>query len=231
MENKAVCRKVSSMLSLYIDNRVTYPQRAFIEDHIANCKECYTKYLYLKSLIKDLKDSYKQVLELSVKKQKQKTFNIREHEKFLENLSPYVDNELEAKECFEFRKYLMKSKNAQRELKNVYILQKELRLSFDKTKKNITTDLSRRVMDTIKEKNELRYKEKIREIFLSQKTLKIAILSGLILLGGYEFDQLYKQSKTPAKQEQTMTQEEKAEHLKKAQSLIDNFQIKHVINP
>lgn len=236
MENKAVCRKISSMLSLYIDNRVTYQQRAFIEDHLANCKECYKKYIYLKSLIKDLKDSYKQVLELAVKKQKQRTFSIREHEKFLDNLSPYVDNELEAKECFEFRKYLMKSKNAQRELKNVYILQKEMRQSFDKTKKSLDTDISRKVINEIREKTTFWHSERIAEMFLSPKALKIAILSGLVLLGGYEFDQLYKQSgykhtNTQPAQNQTITPQEKEARLKKAQTIIDNFQIKPAINP
>ena len=44
MVNKDVCKRISSMLSLYIDNRVTYPQRAFIEEHLSTCKECYKKY-------------------------------------------------------------------------------------------------------------------------------------------------------------------------------------------
>ena len=56
MDNKTICKKIASMLSLYIDNRVTYQERAFIEEHISNCEECYKKYIYLKSLIKDLKD-------------------------------------------------------------------------------------------------------------------------------------------------------------------------------
>lgn len=135
MFNKSVCRKVSSMLSLYIDNKLSVHDYAFIDEHLSQCDECYKKYLYLKSLIKSLKDSYKQVVELAQKKQKQATFSIREHEKFLDNLSPYVDNELDAQECFEFRKYLMKSKIAQRELKNTYILQKEMRMSFDRAKR------------------------------------------------------------------------------------------------
>ena len=108
MFNKSVCRKVSSMLSLYIDNKLSVHDYAFIDEHLSQCDECYKKYLYLKSLIKSLKDSYKQVVELAQKKQKQATFSIREHEKFLDNLSPYVDNELDAQECFEFRKYLIK---------------------------------------------------------------------------------------------------------------------------
>ena len=99
------CKKVSSMLSLYIDNKVTPEQKSFIDEHLANCEECYKKYVYLKSLIKNLKDSYKQVLELARKKQQKADFNIKQHEIFLQNLSPYIDNELDAQDCFEFRKY------------------------------------------------------------------------------------------------------------------------------
>lgn len=196
MSDNTICKKVSSMLSLYIDNKVSYQERAYIEDHLANCEECYKKFLYLKSLIKSLKDSYKQVLELAMQKQKQATFSIREHEKFIENLSPYVDNELAAQDCFEFRKYLMKSKMAQKELKNTYIMQKEMRIAFDKAKKNMNTDISRLVINTIKNKNtNVIYLERFRE-FLNPKTFKIAILAGLIFIGAAELNYL----KVPIKQ-------------------------------
>ena len=196
MINKSVCKRVSSMLSLYIDNRVTYQQRAFIEDHLSICKECHTKYLYLKSLIKDLKASYKQVLELAVKKQQQKLFNIREHEKFLENISPYVDNELDSKACFDFRKYLMKSKSAQNELKNLYFIQKKIHQAYEQTKNNLNSNITKNVISIIKEENKTLNKKSIADIMLSPKAVKIAILSGLVFIGGYEFEQLMHQSKT-----------------------------------
>lgn len=194
MLNKAICKKVSSMLSLYIDNKVNYQERAFIEEHLSNCDECYKKFLYLKSLIKNLKDSYKQVLELAIKKQKQATFSIREHEKFSENLSPYVDNELNAQECFEFRKYLMKSKMAQKELKNTYLMQKEMRLAFDKAKKTMNPDLSKTIMNSLKNKKESPFQSEIIKELFQPRTAKVAILSGLLLLGAYEIRNL---SETP----------------------------------
>ncbi|MBS4760823.1 MAG: zf-HC2 domain-containing protein [Clostridium sp.] len=184
-----ICKKVSSMLSLYIDNKVTYQERAFIEDHLGNCDECYKKYLYLKSLIKNLKDSYKQVLELAKKKQQKVSFSIREHEKFMDNLSPYVDNELDSQECFEFRKYLMKSKMAQKELKNTYIMQKEMRNAFDRTKKKMNFDSSKYVINSIKNKKVIKLPEsKILEMISNfhPKTAKIAILTGLVVFSAIE---------------------------------------------
>lgn len=190
MFNKSVCRKVSSMLSLYIDNKLSVQDYAFIDEHLSQCDECYKKYLYLKSLIKSLKDSYKQVVELAQKKQKQATFSIREHEKFLDNLSPYVDNELDAQECFEFRKYLMKSKIAQRELKNTYILQKEMRMSFDRAKKKTSPDICKNVIAKLQDKPHHWYDSAILNEVFKMRTAKVAILAGLVLLGTYEAKQI-----------------------------------------
>lgn len=210
MTNTAVCKKVSSMLSLYIDNKVTYQERAFIEDHLANCEECHKKYIYLKSLIKNLKDSYRQVVELAQRKQKQATFSIREHEKFIENLSPYVDNELSAQDCFEFRKYLMKSKSAQTELKNTYIMQKEMRIAFDKTKKKTSPELTRYVMNSLRNKESHWYQSEILNQIFTMKTAKIAILAGLVMTGAYEYKQISihdKAQNEPVKQAQLKEQD------------------------
>lgn len=199
MKDRTVCRKVTAMLSLYIDNKITIQEKDFIEEHLSACDECHKKYLYLKSLIKNLKDSYRQVVELAVKKQKQRTFSIREHEKFKQQLSPYVDNELDAKECFEFRKYLIKSKPAQKELKNTYTLQKEMRNAFNITKKNFSPSVSKKVINILRNKPKKFESRIVREIF-TMRTAKIAILAGLIMIGAYEFKQIDTPLKEKSKQ-------------------------------
>lgn len=192
MESEAICKKVSSMLSLYIDNKVSFNERAFIKEHLDRCPVCRKKYYYLKSLIKNLQDSYKQFIEMSEKKQKQKSFSIREHEKFMNQISPYVDNELEPNESFEFRKYLMKSKNAQKELKNTYIMQKQLRYAFSKTKKNVKPEIAKNVIKEIRMHNNKRnlFESVILQQIFSAHTAKIAILAGLVFIGAYEFKQI-----------------------------------------
>lgn len=203
MNNKISCKKVSSMLSVYIDNKVTEAERAFIEEHLSNCENCHNKYVYLKSLIKNLKDSYKQIMESAIQKQKQKTFSIREHEKFLENLSPYVDNELNTQECYEFRKYLTKSKTAQKELRNTYILQKELKNSYNKIRKKMSIGMSYRIINAIKTSNKIQGNSFIHKRF-TYKSTKIAILAGLVLFGSYgliQIENIYKAKTHKFKQE------------------------------
>ena len=194
MDNKIVCKRVSSMLSLYIDNKVTEHEKAFIETHLSVCESCYNKYVYLKSLIKSLKDSYRQIMELSQKKQEQNNFSIREHEKFMKNVSPYIDNELDAQECYEFRKYLTKSKAAQKELKTTYLLQKELKSSFDKVQKRASNAISRNVIKSIKVTS-LHNSERFLHNFFDLKIAKAALLLGLVFLGGYELFNFNNQAK------------------------------------
>lgn len=222
MENKAICRRVSAMLSLFIDNKVTYQERAFIEEHISNCKDCYKKYLYLKSLIKDLKDSYKHILELTQKKQEQKMFSIRAHERFLEALYPYVDNELSTVENQEFRDYLTNSKNAQRQLKNVYSLQRELKSSFDKTRKSFQKDLSSLVINSLKNRKSIAQNLLLKNSIFTHNAVKIAILSGLVLCAGYEIGILYDMYYSAPQNQAHSLKEDIAPYFENAQNLIRN---------
>lgn len=181
METNPECKKIISLLSLYVDNKVTYHERMFVEEHLAFCPECYQKYMYLKQLIYSLKDSYRKVMEMAVSRQKNETFSIREHEKFLENLSPYIDNELQQPESYEFRKYLMKSKIARKELRNTYFIQREMKDSFNKAKKKLKKDFSKSIAAELKKKT---------HVYIHPGIYKVAILAGLMLFlaaGSYQF--------------------------------------------
>ncbi len=180
MPEDLLCKKVSALLSQYIDNKVTGQEKEFIEEHLAMCPDCYKKFIYLKNLINSLKDSYKKVMNIALQKQKKATFSIREHENFRTNISPYLDDELAAGESFKFRKYLIKSKMAQRELRQAYSLQKKLHNSFEATKRQLKIDFSRLILSELKESRKFLYK---------QKAVKIAILTGLVIFGGIEFKQ------------------------------------------
>ena len=178
MTEDRTCKKVSALLSQYIDNKVTRQERAFIEEHIAMCPECYKKFIYLRNLINSLKDSYKKVMEMALIRQKRTAFSIREYEKFKKNLSPYIDNELAGEEGFEFRKYLMKSRIAQKELKNAYIMQKHLHNSFEKVKDSLDVDFSKQIIADFQEEG---------AVWRKMRFIKAAVLAGLVLFGAAEF--------------------------------------------
>lgn len=199
MNNNAICKKVSSMLSLYLDNRLAEQDRILVESHLKNCDLCRKKYLYLKSLIKNLKDSYRQIVELSDKKRKRQTFSIREYQNFLEDMSPYIDNELDTQQCYEFRKYLMKSKIAQKELKTMYSIQKQLRNAYNHTRNNIALSVSKEVMSSFRNNKFHLFDSVILEWLFSVKTAKIAILAGIFVFSAYGITIFDTPLKNPAK--------------------------------
>ena len=138
-------------------------------------------------------------MELSKQHQKENNFSIREHEFFIQNVSPYIDNELDTQECYEFRKYLTKSKTAQKELKKAYVMQKELKNSYNKVQKKATNAISRRVIKSIKlnfQNNSNTYLHN----FFNIKIAKVAVLLGIILVGGYEVLHLNNYLKTKPQQ-------------------------------
>ena len=79
MENKT-CKKVISMLSLYIENKLNEEERFFVENHFLNCINCYQKYLEMKKIINNLHFEYEKLLDEFEKIESNQNFNIREYE-------------------------------------------------------------------------------------------------------------------------------------------------------
>ena len=79
MENKT-CKKVISILSLYIENKLNEEERFFVENHFLNCINCYQKYLEMKKIINNLHFEYEKLLDEFEKIESNQNFNIREYE-------------------------------------------------------------------------------------------------------------------------------------------------------
>ena len=181
MEKKHACKKVISLLSLYADNKVTYSEREFIEEHLAFCPECYKKYMYLKQLIYTLKDSYRKVVEMAAARNKNTTFSIREHEKFLENISPYIDDELCYDDSIKFRKYLLKSKPARAELASAYGLKNNIKHSVAMFKDKVNINYSKKVMKRLLDEN----KDSFENVYKRAAVVLGFMISTLILVSLY----------------------------------------------
>lgn len=166
------CKKVTSMLSLYIDDRLNDEHKAFVEDHFQKCPQCFQKYKDMKNIIENLKFSYEKILKEVEGIETVNLFNIREYEKFYNNISAYIDNELTYDESIEFRKYLLKSKAARVDLRNSYNLESQIQDSISKCINNCEVKLAKKVVKKIK---------KGRKTVNNNVYLKVAIISGLLL--------------------------------------------------
>lgn len=151
--NNPLCKKVSSMLFLYIENKVSDEDRVFIENHFQTCTNCYNKYVEMKAIINNLHFEYEKLLNDFERIEQNQIFNIREYESFYQNISPYIDDELCYDESIKFRKYLLKSKPARAELANAYNLKNNIKHSVAMFKDDLHLNYSGKIVKLLKEEN------------------------------------------------------------------------------
>ena len=169
------------MLSLYIENKLDDEDRFFVENHFLNCINCYQKYLEMKKIMNNLHLEYQKLLDEFDKLESNQNFSIREYETFYNNISPYVDDELNYEESIKFRKYILKSKPARVELANAYKLKNNIKRSVAKLKDNANINFSKKILKKLKE--EKRYTFYI--IYQRAAIILGFTLSTIIIIGIY----------------------------------------------
>lgn len=157
--NNLDCKKVTSMLLSYIEHKLTDEERLFVENHFRCCSDCYTKYLEMKEIVKNLHFEYEKLLKDFERVEANQIFNIREYETFYKNISPYIDDELSYDDSIKFRKYLLKSKQARNELANAYNLRNNIRHSTAVFKDNININFSKKIIKQLKNENKYTFDE------------------------------------------------------------------------
>lgn len=130
MDKDKICKIVNSMLSHYIENKLPPEQYQFVKKHLDECSSCKKRCQNLKNLIKKMKQEY----AIDLKKNASANFEEREYNNFKNNLNAYLDNELGYENSIKFKKYIMKSPSARKEVQDVYQMQKLIRESFARTK-------------------------------------------------------------------------------------------------
>ncbi len=148
-----ICKKVVSMMSLYIENKLDEDDRVFVENHFSKCSTCYQKYLEMQEIITNLHFEYEKLLSEFERIESNKIFNIREYEQFYKNISPYIDDELCYDDCIKFRKYLLKSKPARAELASAYGLKNNIKHSVSMFKDKVNINYSKKVMRRLLDEN------------------------------------------------------------------------------
>lgn len=151
MLNKDTCKKVVSMLSLYIENKLEPEDKVFVENHFLVCGDCYQKYLEMKEIINNLHFEYEKLLNEFERLESNNMFNIREYETFYKNISPYIDDELCYDESIKFRKYLLKSKSARAELASAYGLKNNIRTSVAAFKDSVNVNFSGKIIKKLQD--------------------------------------------------------------------------------
>lgn len=183
MFDNSVCKKVVSMLSLYIENKLDLEDRIYVENHFIECSDCYQKYLEMKEIMNNLHFEYEKLLNEFERIESNNVFNIREYEMFYKNISPYIDDELSYDESISFRKYLLKSKPARNELANAYGLKNNIKHSVSDFKSGLNLNFSKKIVKQLKDENRDAFDNIYRRaaVVLGFMILSLAIVS--IFLG------------------------------------------------
>ncbi len=179
--NNPLCKKVISMLSLYIENKLDDDDRLFIENHFLECSSCYQKYIEMKEIISNLHFEYEKLLNEFERIESNKMFNIREYEMFYKNISPYIDDELCYDESIKFRKYLLKSKPARAELASAYGLKNNIRSSVAMFKDNLNINFSKKVMKKLLDEN----KDSFDNVYKRAAVVLGFMISALVIVSVY----------------------------------------------
>ncbi len=199
------CKKVLALLSAFIEEKLDEEESFFVEAHLMKCGDCYKKYLEMKSIINNLHFEYTKLKD-ELDRMDSSTFNIREYEKFYNNISPYIDNELSYDESIKFRKYLINSKAARTDLANAYGLRNNILQSVNNLKDNININFSKKIIRQLKKENP----DSFDKIY---KRAAIAICSSIIILSvlsliGYEYIQKSVAHVEPSKSIEPVIQQE-----------------------
>ena len=138
---KLTCAQMDVLISFYIDGDLSKSLKSQVEEHLKNCSSCRVKYDIIKSMLSDLKNNFN-IEEPHM----QETVTSQQYRVFKNNLSAYIDNELESDENIKIKKFTINNKQARKELEDNYSIQKLMNDSFRKTKAEARQDFSRSVL-------------------------------------------------------------------------------------
>ena len=145
------CSQVISLLTYYIEGKLTPLMNDSIENHLNKCIECRNKYFKLKQILKNYSD-IKNTIESEL--EDDEVFKNPQYDIFKNMLSAYVDNELSDNDNLRIKKIAIANPLARRDLENVYAFKQLLQSSFEKTKSDVKFDFVKNVMKQLPQNNE-----------------------------------------------------------------------------
>ena len=167
MSSELTCNQVIALIGFYLENKLTPKLKKHIENHLQICPKC--KELYMNTIAKSKK-----------KTDFENNIQDKQYQNFKNNLSAYIDNELDAKENLRIKKMVITNPTARKEMEKMYNLKQIMHNSYEKFKNEMKQDYTRTIMNKlliVETKTEPFYK--IAAIFSGMITL---IVIGFIVV-------------------------------------------------
>jgi len=180
---KLTCAQMDVLISFYLEGELSNALRAQVEEHIKNCATCRAKLDIIKSMLKDLKDAFDLEDEDKLEKDAYKTtVTSQQYRIFKNNLSAYIDNELNNDENIKIKKFTINNENARQELEDNYNIRKLMNDSFKKTKTEARQDFSRSVLRQLELEEEATLGIHPAIKLLIGFTIVVLVLTSIVLL-------------------------------------------------
>ncbi len=142
------CAQMDVLLSFYIEEELSKALRKQVEEHLQSCPSCRAKYDIIKTMLTDLKNTYKIENSKSEKglSRDEMGATSQQYRIFQNNLSAYIDNELPSEESIKLKKFTINNKIARKELEDNYNIRRLMNDSFKKTKSDAKQDYSKNIL-------------------------------------------------------------------------------------
>ena len=142
---KLTCTQMDVLISFYIDGDLSKALKNQVEEHLRECPNCRAKYDIIKSMLADLKNSF-DMQEEYAPSEVSSSCTSQQYRLFKNNLSAYIDNELDNEDNIKIKKFTINNKSARKALEDSYNIKKLMNDSFRKTKSDARHDFSRSVL-------------------------------------------------------------------------------------
>ena len=139
---KLTCAQMDVLISFYIDGDLSSSLKSQVEEHMKLCPTCRAKFDIIKSMLQDMKSNLIKEPEISQKTSQASALS-QQYRIFKNNLSAYVDNELNPEENLKIKKFAINNKSARKELESAYNIRKMMNESFNKSRNESKGDFSK----------------------------------------------------------------------------------------
>ena len=145
MQHQLSCEQVIALLTFYAEEKLSNKLSQYVKEHLATCPECMEKYQKLRKIL----NKYVEIENIPIAQQ----YHTKQYETFKNNLSAYIDNELDDFENIKIKKIAISNPLARQDLENLYTYKKLLLSSFEKAKNELKTDYSKSIIKQVQQEN------------------------------------------------------------------------------
>jgi len=164
-----ICHHIANLIPLYLDGKTSEAQSSEIINHLEICDDCREKYLS----IKEISDKIKKVFDDIDKNNFDSDYIF-----FKDNLSAYIDNELNKEDYLKFNNCVTSHTDLKKELEEMLSFREQLQKIFS-GQNFLEKDMSDEIINNIKEEEP----EYLSNLFVKAAVVTVFFILVTILMG------------------------------------------------